>query len=31
MDNKVLISVTEKRTKEEMDNLVKVIGDVLWV
>lgn len=28
-NNEVLISVTEKRTKEEMDSLVHAIGDVL--
>ena len=28
-ENKVLISVTEKRTKEELDDLVKAIGGVL--
>jgi glycine dehydrogenase subunit 1 len=28
-DNEVLISVTEKRTKEEMDNLIDAIGDML--
>ena len=27
--NEVLISVTEKRTKEEMDNFVEAIGDIL--
>ena len=28
-ENKVLVSVTEKRTKEELDDLVKAIGGVL--
>ena len=28
-ENRVLVTVTEKRTKEELDDLVKAIGGVL--